>query len=84
MRLMIVARALQVQNTKGKDIYFDYAGIPFHYGLMGSELAYFQRAQIARIDFMGLYDEEEREVLKQLVAFEEASKNLEKGNKNTW
>ena len=81
--LVIVARALHVKDKKGQTVYFDYGAFPYPHGLVDGKMAYFQKEAIEDVLFVGFVSDQEKQMVQHLLKFNEANKNMPKGNKDS-
>ncbi len=82
-KLMITSRALIVKNGD-KEVFFEYAGVPFPEGLVSDKLVYFNHDGIAKVVYEGFRDEEDEIVIGNIHAYIEENPDLEKGDVSTW
>ena len=83
VNVVIVARALIVNDANGQPVYFDYGAFIYPHGLVDGNMAYFQRDTIEKVLFVGYIDEDEKQMVQQLIQFEEAYKDIPRGNKDS-
>ena len=83
VNVVIVARALIVNDAYGQPVYFDYGAFIYPHGLVDGNMAYFQRDTIEEVLFVGYIDEDEKQIVQQLIQFEEANKDIPRGNKDS-
>lgn len=82
-KMVIVARALQVQNA-GRELYFDYGAVPYPQGVVGDQMAYFQADLIDRLLFMGYSDAEDLEAGRNVRRFLETHPDIVRGSVDNW
>lgn len=64
-KYIIIARGLQV-SIEGTPRFFDYGGCMYPEGLMGDQVIYFQHANINRVIFIGLSDEDDKLMVENI------------------
>ena len=82
--ILIVSRALNVKDEKGKMWFFDYGGVAYPFGLINGELAYFQRETISKVLHIGYSDSKEEQTVKLLIEFEKQHPDIPRGDLGKW
>lgn len=82
-KLMIIARAITIKNGD-EEFYFDYGAIFYPEGLMGDELAYFNKEDIAKIIAEGYVDVEEEHMVNNINRFLSRTADIKKANVKDW
>ena len=82
-KLLIIARAINVVNN-GKQYFFEYGAVIYPEGLMGDQIAYFNRENISKIVFEGFSDIDNENMVDTIRAYLDANPNLIKGSNESW
>ena len=64
-KLMVVARAVYAKLEKGEE-YFDYGACTYPEGLMGDNILYFKKEDIAEVVYRGYEDADEERMLANI------------------
>lgn len=82
-KLLITSRGLVVKNND-KELFFDYAGVPYPEGLVDDKIAYFNHDNIAKVVFKGFSDDDDKIAIDNINKFIDKHPELERGNINNW
>ena len=82
-KLLIIARALNVKNGN-KEYFFDYGAVAYPEGLIGDQMAYFNKESIAKVVFEGFHDEDDAVFVQRIEKYLAENPNLQKGSAETW
>lgn len=77
-KLMIIGRGMIIQGDEGR-LFFDYGGVQYPEGLMGDEIAYFQKDAIEKIVFKGFSDDDDEMTAKRIDNYIESTDDLKRG-----
>ncbi len=81
--VIIIARAVLAKGKNGEPVYYDYGALLYPYGLVNGNMAYFQKEDIEEVLFVGYINDREEKVVQYLHQFEEAKKDVPRGNKDS-
>lgn len=82
--VVIVARALLANDKNDQTVYFDYGAFYYPQGLVNQNVLYFQRDAIEEVVFVGYINDSEKQIVQQLLQFEEKNKDVPRGNVNSF
>ncbi len=82
--VVIVARALLANDKNEQTVYFDYGAFYYPQGLVNQNVLYFQRDAIEEVVFVGYINDSEKQIVQQLLQFEEKHKDVPRGNVNSF
>ena len=82
--VVIVARALLANDKNDQTVYFDYGAFYYPQGLVNQNVLYFQRDAIEEVVFVGYINDSEKQIVQQLLQFEEKHKDVPRGNVNSF
>ena len=82
-KLVIIARALNVK--KGDEIYFfDYGAALYPEGVMGDQIAYFNKEDISRVVFEGYSDIDNENMVENINRYIAENPDMKRGHVKTW
>lgn len=76
-KLMITSRGLVVDQN-GKNVFFDYAGVPYPDGLISDQIVYFNHATIAKVIFEGYRDDDDIVIVDNINKYLEEHPSVER------
>ena len=82
--VVIAARALLANDKNEQTVYFDYGAFYYPQGLVDQNILYFQRDAIEEVVFVGYINDSEKQIVQQLLQFEEKHKDVPRGNVNSF
>ena len=82
-KLMIIARAITIKNGD-EEFYFDYGAVFYPEGLIGDELAYFNKDDIAKVVAEGYVDSDEEQMINNIDIYLSKLSGVKKGNVKDW
>ena len=84
-KLVVVGRGLNVNNEKkGKQFFFDYAGVPYPQGLTGDQMMYFNADTISKVFHEGFKDDDDHIITDEINEYLEAHPETLRGNADVW
>lgn len=82
-KLLIIARALNVKNGN-KEFFFDYGAVAYPEGLVGDQMAYFNRENISKVVFEGYHDDDDAVFVQRIQGYLSSHPDIQKGTASNW